>query len=198
MKRKLMEILEVFKSCRMLQMLVKKSKKVLIGLKKVILKFELCWKYYVKGVGFKIKRFEQEGGVRVVDFLKDVIVNDCFLELKNIFFLNGVSFLGSVDEVEFMLVDFKCQKINMGDNFLVESYKKENCFNIFCLFFFIYDIGLLLEEFDNEDLMEFLFDLMSQRDMLFSNFVFGIEQSDFVGSILKEVKNLESLVKENE
>lgn len=88
--------------------------------------------------------------------------------------------------------------LNVRKLIWVESYKKENCFNIFCLFFFIYDIGLLLEELDNEDLMEFLFDLMSQRDMLFSNFVFGIEQSDFVGSILKEVKKLESLVKENE
>lgn len=114
MKRKLTEILEASKSRRTSQTSVKKSKKAPTGPKKATLKFELRWKHYVKGAGFKTKRSEQGGGVRVVDLPKDATANDCLLELKNTFFPNGVSPLGSADEVEFTLADFKCQKINMG------------------------------------------------------------------------------------
>ena len=138
------------------------------------MKFELRWKHYVKGAGFKTKRSEQGGGVRVVDPPKDATANDCLLELKNTFFPNGVSPLGSADEMEFTLADFKCQKINMGDNFSPESYKKENC-----------DIELLSEESDNEDLMECPFDSLRQRDNLLSSPVSGTEQSDSVGSTSK-------------
>ena len=105
--------------------------------------------------------------------------------------------LGSADEVEFTLADFKCQKINMGDNFSAESYKKENRLNTPRLFLLTRDIGLLSEESDNEDLMESPFDSMSQRDTLLSNPVSGTEQGDPLGSTSKEVKNLET-AKENE
>ena len=99
MKRKLTEILEASKSRRTSQSSVKKSKKAPAGLKKVTLKCELCWKHYMKGAGFKTKRSEQGGGVRVLDLPKDATANDCLLELKNTF-PNGVSPLGSADKVE--------------------------------------------------------------------------------------------------
>ena len=89
MKRKLTEILEASKSRRTSttsHTSVKKGKKAPPGSKKATLKFELRWKHYVKGAGFKTKRSEQGGGVRVVDLPKDAIANDCLLELKNTFF----------------------------------------------------------------------------------------------------------------
>ena len=198
MKRKLTEILEASKSRRTSQTLVKKSKKAPSGPKKTTLKFELRWKHYVKGAGFKTKRSEQGGGVRVVDLSKDATANDCLLELKNTFFPNGVSPLGSADEMEFTLADFKCQKINMGDNFSAESYKKENRLSTPRLFLLTRDIGLLSEESDKEDLMESPFDSLSQRDALLSSPVSGTEQSDPVGSTSKDVKTLENSTKENE
>lgn len=138
------------------------------------------------------------GGVRAVDLPKDATANDCLLELKNTFFPNGVSPLCNTDEMEFTLVDFKCQKINMGDNFSDESYKKENRLSIPRLFLLTHDKGLLLEESDNEDLMESPFDSFSQRDNLLSSPVSGTVQSDPVGSTSKEGKPLGNSAKENE
>ena len=195
MKRKLTEILEASKSRRTSRTLVKKSTKAPSGPKKTTLKFELRWKHYVKGAGFKTKRSERGGGVRVVDLPKDA---NCLLKLKNTFFPNAVSPLGSANEMEFTLADFKFQKIKMGDNFSAESYKKENRLSTPRLFLLTRDIGLLSEESDNEDLMESPFDSLSQRDALLSSPVSGTEQSDPVGSTSKEVKTLENSAKENE
>ena len=76
--------------------------------------------------------------------------------------------LGSADEMEFTLADFKCQKINMGDNFSPESYKKENRLSSPRLFLLTRNIELLSEESDNEDLMESPFDSLPKRDTLLS------------------------------
>ena len=48
----------------------------------------------MKGAGFKTKRSEQGGGVRVVDLPKDATANDCLLELKKHVFPNWCEPLG--------------------------------------------------------------------------------------------------------
>ena len=198
MKRKLTEILEASKSRRTSHTSVKKSKKAPPGPKKSTLKFELRWKHYVKGAGFKTKRSEQGGGVRAVDLPKDATANDCLLELKNTFFPNGVSPLGNADEMEFTLADFKCQKINIGDKFSAESYKKENRLHTPRLFLLTRDKGLSSEESDNEDLMESPFDSLSRVDTLLSSPVSDTVQSGPVGSRSNESKTLEKSAKESE
>ena len=87
MKRKLTEILEASKSRRTSQTSVKKNKKAQPGPKKTktTLKFELRWKHYVKGAGFKTKRSEDGGEARAVDLPRNATANDCLLELKNTF-----------------------------------------------------------------------------------------------------------------
>jgi len=151
----------------------------------------------VKGAGFKTKRSEQGGGVKAVDLLKDATTSDCLLELKNTFFPNGVSTLGNADKMEFTLADFKCQKINIGDKFSAESYKKENRLSTPRLFLLTHNKGLSEEESDNEDLMESPFDSLSQRDNLHSP-VSDTVQSGPVGSPSNEGKTLKYSAKERE
>lgn len=71
MKRQLSEILQRSKSRRLSQTTVKTSVKKKpappAGPKKPTLKFEVRWKHYVKGGGYKSRRSEQGGGVRTLD-----------------------------------------------------------------------------------------------------------------------------------
>ena len=92
--------------------------------KKPTLRFEIRWKHFVKGFGYKLKKSEQGGGVRTVDFPRYATVNECLAEMKKLFFLNGQSRVGSVEDMEFRMADFKCEEIYFSDEFSPESYKK--------------------------------------------------------------------------
>lgn len=198
MKRKLTEILEASKSRRAPGKSAKKTKVAPPGPKKTTLKFELRWKHYVEGAGFKLKRSEQGGGVRTVDLPRDATANDCLLELKGTFFPNGLSPVGNADDMEFTLADFKCQKINMGDNFSPESYKKENRLHTPRLFLFSRDKGLMSEESDNEELMKSPFDSSSSRDRLLNSPGQGTVNLDPVCSTSKEDESLGNSAKESD
>ena len=78
----------------------------------------------MKGFGYKLKKSEQGGGVRTVDFPRYATANKCLADMKKLFFPNGQSRVGSVEDMEFRMADFKCEEIYFSDEFSPESYKK--------------------------------------------------------------------------
>ena len=128
LKRKLAEILQTSESGRLSQAPAKKTvkpkAKPSTGTKKPTLRFEARWKHFVKGFGYKPKKSEQGGGVRTLDFPRYARANECLAEMKKLFFPNGQSHVGSVEDMEFRMADFKCEEIYFSDDFSPESYKK--------------------------------------------------------------------------
>ena len=84
--------------------------------KKPTLRFEIHWKHFVKGFGHKLKRSDQGGGVRTIDFPRYATANECLAEMK-LFFSNGQTRVGSVEDMEFPMADFKCEEIYFSDEF---------------------------------------------------------------------------------
>ena len=94
------------------------------GARKATLTFEILFKYYVKGFGYKANRSEQGGGVRNLDLPRHATEKECLLELKKIFFPEGQSLVGKADDMEFKLADFKCRTIYMCEYFSLQRYKQ--------------------------------------------------------------------------
>ena len=125
MKRNLSAIMEASKSRRLSQTTVKKGKTTPpTGARKATLKFEILFKLYVKGFGYKAKRSEQGGGVRNLDLPRHATEKECLLELKKIFFPEGQSLVGKADDIEFKLAYFKCRTIYICKDFSLEKYKQ--------------------------------------------------------------------------
>lgn len=125
MRRNLSSIMEASKSRRLSKTTVKKGKTTPpTGARKVTLKFEIFFKYYVKGFGCKAKRSEQGGGVRNLDLPRPASEKECLIELKKILFPEGQSLVGKADDIEFKLADFKCRTIYMCEDFSLERYKQ--------------------------------------------------------------------------
>ena len=127
LKRKLSEILQASRSRRLslatAKTTVKPKAKPSTATKKPTLRFEIRWKHFVKGFGYKLKKSDQGGGVRTVDFPRYATANECLAEMK-LFFQNGQTCVGSVEDMEFRMADFKCEEIYFSDEFPPESYKK--------------------------------------------------------------------------
>ena len=90
LKRKLLEMLQTSRSRRLSQATAKKTvkpkAKPSTATKKPTLRFEIRWKHFVKGFGYKLKKSEQGGGVRTVDFPRYTTANECLGEMKKLFF----------------------------------------------------------------------------------------------------------------
>ena len=124
-KLNLSAITEASKSRRLSKTTVKKGKTTPpTGARKATLKFEILFKYYVKGFGYKAQRSEQGGGVRNLDQPRHATEKECLLELKKIFFPEGQSLVGKGDDIEFKLADFKCRTIYMCEDFSLERYRQ--------------------------------------------------------------------------
>ena len=87
------EILETSKSRRLYQATVKKTVKPKAkpptGTKKPTLRFEVRWKHFVEGFGYKPKKSEQGGGLRTLDLPRHAKAKECLAEIKKLFFPNG-------------------------------------------------------------------------------------------------------------
>ena len=94
------------------------------GARKATLKFEILFKYYVKGFGYKAQRSGQGGGVRNLDQPRHATEKECLLELKKIFFPEGQSLVGKGDDIEFKLAHFKRRTIYMCEDFSLERYRQ--------------------------------------------------------------------------
>ena len=124
-KLNLSAITEASKSRRLSKTTVKKGKTTPpTGARKATLKFEILFKYYVKGFGYKAQRSGQGGGVRNLDQPRHATEKECLLELKKIFFPEGQSLVGKGDDIEFKLAHFKCRTIYMCDDFSLERYRQ--------------------------------------------------------------------------
>ena len=99
MKRNLSAVMEASKSRRLSKTTVKKGKTTPpTGARKATLKFEILFKHYVKGFGYKAKRSEQGSGVRNLDLPRHATEKECLLELKKIFFPEDQSLVGKADD----------------------------------------------------------------------------------------------------
>ena len=178
MKRKLSAIMEASKSSRLSKTTAKKKEKTAppTGARKATLKFEIWWKHYVKGFGYKAKRSEQGGGVRNLDLPRHATPNECLLELKKIFFPDGQSLVGKADDMEFKLADFKCQTIYMCDDFSPERYKQRYGLHTPRLFLLSRDGTVSSEESDDEELKKSPFE--DSRSQEPEELVFSVKEKN--------------------
>jgi hypothetical protein len=119
-KRRLKQIIESGKSSRMSTAPSKEIKP------KPSLKFEVRWKHFCEGKGYKLKRAEQGGGVRSITIPRDASVDNCLKLLQDVFFPNGKSPMGSINDVDLNLADFKSDPFDLFDEFTAEDYKKKH------------------------------------------------------------------------
>ena len=92
--------------------------------KKPTFRFEIRWKHFVKGFRYKLKKSEQGGGVRTVDFPRYATVNECLAEMKKLFFSKWPKSRRKCGRHGIQMADFKCEEIYFSDEFSPESYKK--------------------------------------------------------------------------
>ena len=97
---------------------------------KTVLKFEFGWKHWCSLAGiFKQKKKNSGGGTRVLDVPKQALASECLDMAKELFFPNGISSEGLLDEMNLTLGDFNggsVIEVNVDGEFLpftAERYK---------------------------------------------------------------------------
>lgn len=102
--------------------------------------------------------------MRHLDIPRYTTATGCLQELKSVYFPNGKSLAGNVEDMEFKLADFKCQTINMCDDFSFESYKQRYSLHTPRLFLFSRDSAVSSEQSDDEELDNSPFDWFEEVD----------------------------------
>ena len=97
---------------------------------KATLKFEFRWKHAKDGGEYKLVRAGQGGGVRTKEISRYATVLDCLREAEDLFFPDGKSTKGNLEEMVVNLADFKSEEIDLMDSFKAEDYKKKYGFHI--------------------------------------------------------------------
>ncbi|KAK3751311.1 hypothetical protein QZH41_007108 [Actinostola sp. cb2023] len=95
---------------------------------KATLKFEFRWKHAKEGGEYKLVRMAQCGGIRSKDISRYATADECLKEAQDLFFTDGKSTEGNLDEMVTNIADFKNDVIDLMGLFTAEGYKKTHGF----------------------------------------------------------------------
>lgn len=127
-KKQLKEIIEKGKSTRVQTKVQHKSLSSTSTAPKSprpTLKVELRWKHYVDGIGYKVKKAAEGGGVRVQTLSRLASLEECHQTAENLFFPNGENPEGSLEDLITNLADFKGDLLDSLEPFTLEGYKSK-------------------------------------------------------------------------